>query len=240
MRNQSPKILIVEDDPDIAELLVLHLRDNHYDVLHAADGNLGLEEALTGEYQLALLDIQLPGTSGLDICKAIREKYPEMAILMLTSRAEEIDKILGLEVGADDYVTKPFSIHELVARVRALLRRVDAVNKKASDESEEKVQRFAALEINYEKRRVERGGELVRLTSTEYELLALLSRSPGRVYSRDELLSYVWDYQHGGYQNTVSSHINRLRNKIEESPSEPKFILTVWGVGYRFAERGEL
>jgi two-component system alkaline phosphatase synthesis response regulator PhoP len=230
------KILLVEDDTDIATLLDLHIQDLGYGMDHAADGEVGLEMALAGEYRLVILDLMLPKMDGMDVCKGIRAKKENLPILMLTSKSEEFDKVLGLELGADDYVTKPFGIRELMARIKALIRRSQPVEETDTRE----VLTWGPLVTNLAKRRVERGGERIELTSNEFDLLVLFAKHPGRVYSRDHLLDLVWGYQFEGYNHTVNSHINRLRAKIETDPSHPELIKTVWGVGYRFAEEEEL
>lgn len=234
------KILIVEDDPEIAELLEINLSDAGYRVEKARDGIEGLNKALTNEYDLIILDLMLPKLDGYDVCKRIREEKRTTPILMLTSKSEEFDKVLGLELGADDYITKPFSIRELIARVKALIRRVDAVKQEASNESQESEIKIGELVINLEKRKVTLGGEVVELTAKEFDLLALFASHPGRAYSRQELLDIVWGYQFDGYDHTVNSHINRLRSKIEKDPANPTYIKTVWGVGYRFVEPEEI
>lgn len=233
------KILIIEDDPDIADLLELNLRDADYKTDLASDGRDGLEKALENEYLMVILDLMLPKLNGLEVCKGIREKKKTLPILMLTSKAEEFDKVLGLELGADDYLTKPFSLRELMARIKAILRRVDAVKEEATSEDELKEIHFNNLDINLEKRKVILNGNVIELTAKEFDLLVLFASHPGRAYSRQELLDVVWGYQFDGYDHTVNSHINRLRSKIEENPSEPTFIKTVWGVGYRFVEPEE-
>jgi DNA-binding response OmpR family regulator len=233
-------ILLVEDDADIADLLELHLTDEGYRVDVVDDGDEGLDRALRCRYDLVILDIMLPGTDGFDICRRLRQEKCPVPILMVTAKTEEVDRVLGLELGADDYVTKPFSIREVLARVKAMFRRV-AVDREApgTDEAEPPIE-YDGLVIEPTKRKVTADGESVELTSKEYELLLLFARNPGRAYSRQELLDEVWGYQYSGYSHTVNTHINRLRNKIEPDPSEPRFVKTVWGVGYRFAEREEL
>ena len=231
-------ILLIEDDPDIADLLALHLRDEGHEVDAVDDGDEGLDRALNGDYDLIVLDIMLPGTDGFDICRRLRQEKQATPILMVTAKTEEIDKVLGLELGADDYITKPFSIREVLARVKAIFRRIE-VDQEVQHGDEERIE-FDGLVIEPPKRRVTVGDEPVDLTSKEYDLLLLFARHPGRAYSRDELLDEVWGYQYSGYSHTVNTHINRLRKKIEPNPSEPQYVKTVWGVGYRFAERDEL
>ncbi len=234
------KILIIEDDPDIADLLDLNLRDADFKTDIASDGLDGLAKALENEYLMVILDIMLPKLDGLEVCKRIREKKKTLPILMLTSKAEEFDKVLGLELGADDYLTKPFSLRELMARIKAILRRVDAVKEEVTHEDELKEIHFNNLDINLEKRKVILDGNVIELTAKEFDLLVLFASHPGRAYSRQELLDIVWGYQFDGYDHTVNSHINRLRSKIEKNPANPTFIKTVWGVGYRFIELEEL
>jgi DNA-binding response OmpR family regulator len=233
-------ILLVEDDDDIADLLELHLSDEGHRVEVVDDGDTGLERALSGEHDLIILDIMLPGgTDGFDICRRLRQDKCPTPILMVTAKTEEVDKVLGLELGADDYITKPFSIREVLARVKALFRRVEVDQETQADAAEAPI-KLGALVVEPEKRKVAVGGETVDLTSKEFELLLLFARNPGRAFSRDELLDEVWGYQYSGYSHTVNTHINRLRNKIEPDPSEPRYVKTVWGVGYRFAEPEEL
>jgi DNA-binding response OmpR family regulator len=234
--SREPAILLVEDEPDIADLLSLHLGDLGYPVDAVADGALGLQKALAEPYALIILDLMLPHVSGTEICRRLREAHRATPILMLTAKSEEHDKVLGLDLGADDYVTKPFSISELMARVRALLRRVEM------DQPEEAPAElaFGALVIEPAKRKVQVAGEAVDLTAKEFDLLTLFAQHPGRAFSRQELLDKVWGYQYAGYSHTVNSHINRLRSKIEPDPANPQYVQTVWGVGYRFAEEEEL
>ena len=233
---RKPAILLVEDEPDIADLLSLHLGDLGYRVDAVADGALALQKALSEAYALIILDLMLPGMSGLEVCKQLRASQRATPILMLTAKSEEVDKVLGLETGADDYVTKPFSIRELIARVRALLRRVEL------DQPEEEVGEVVCGDLLIEpaKRKVRVAGEPVELTAKEFDLLSLFAQHPGRAFSRQELLDKVWGYQYAGYSHTVNSHINRLRSKIEPDPTNPRYVQTVWGVGYRFAEAEEL
>jgi len=234
-------ILLVEDDPDIADLLELHLTDEGYTVDGVDDGDEGLQRALECEYDLIVLDIMLPGTDGFDICRRLRQEKCHTPILMVTAKTEEVDKVLGLELGADDYITKPFSIREVLARVKAMFRRVSVDQQAQQDaEAHDAPIEFGGLRIQPTKRKVAVEGEGVDLTSKEYELRLLFAKNPGRAYSRQELLDEVWGYQYEGYSHTVNTHINRLRNKIEPDPSSPTYVKTVWGVGYRFAEREEL
>jgi DNA-binding response OmpR family regulator len=228
------RILLVEDNQDLARLVQMHLRDSGYIVAHAVNGRAALR-FLEGEtWDLVILDLMLPDMDGLDISRRLRAAPPYLPILMLTAKSTELDRVLGLELGADDYLTKPFSLRELLARVKALFRRVDALAD-APPESQ-RVLEFEGLTIDPARRRVFRDGEEVHLTGREFDLLAHFARHPGLVYSRAQLLDLVWGYGHDGYEHTVNSHINRLRAKIERTPAEPRYILTVWGVGYKFAE----
>jgi DNA-binding response OmpR family regulator len=231
-------ILIIEDNRELARLLEMHLQDLSFEVDISLDGISGIAKAEAGEYDLIILDIMLPGLDGIEICKRLRARSSYVPILMLTSKSSEADRVIGLELGADDYVTKPFSIIELMARVKALLRRVDSLKKSEDDGVPESV-RAGGMTIDIEKRSVTLRGNPVDLTAKEFDLLLHFARNPGRVYSRSQLLDRVWGYGHDGYEHTVNSHINRLRAKIEEDPARPRYILTVWGVGYKFAEFGK-
>ncbi len=233
----SNPILIIEDDRDLSELIKIQLLDQNYEVEQEFDGTSGLASFNTKTYSLLILDVMLPGIDGFEICKKIRANDSKTPILMLTAKAEEIDKIMGLEFGADDYLTKPFSIRELTARVKALLRRSQLQNDDTPGINEAIT--FGELTIYPQKRSIELNGESFDLTSKEFDLLMLFASNPGRAYSRQELLDVVWGYQYSGYSHTVNSHINRLRSKIEEDPSNPTYIKTVWGVGYRFVELEE-
>lgn len=236
----SPTLLLVEDDPDLAALLRLHFDELEIACDHRADGESGLAAALAAPYALIVLDVMLPRLDGLEVCKRLRAAGCTTPVLMLTSRGEEVDKVLGLELGADDYVTKPFSLRELLARVKALLRRVEFARADGAPGEPQEPVEVGALRLEPEKRRVFLGGAPVELTAKEFDLLALFARHPGRVFPRMELLERVWGYTHEGYSHTVNSHINRLRAKIEPDPTHPRYVRTVWGVGYRFAEPGEL
>ena len=228
-------VLIVEDDQDIAHLVALHLKDIDCEVETVADGKAGLERAQEGEHDLIILDLMLPGIDGLEICRRVRSRADYTPILMLTARTSEFDRVLGLELGADDYLTKPFSVLELVARVKALFRRMEALA--SQDELAENAPlRLGDLSIEPDKRSVEVRGEGVQLTAKEFDLLLHFARYPGRVFTRAQLLDQVWGYGHEGYEHTVNSHINRLRAKIEKDPAQPRYVLTVWGIGYRFSE----
>jgi DNA-binding response OmpR family regulator len=229
------RILVVEDDPDISHLLEIHLRDNAYQVDVVGNGIDGLERASKHAYQLIVLDLMLPGIDGLEVCRRLRSQMVNVPILMLTARTSEIDRVLGLELGADDYLTKPFSIMELKARVKAILRRVDISANQQQDDSGERIEAGSLL-IDISGRNVYIEAQAVELTAREFDLLLHFARHPGRVFSRGQLLDQVWGYSHNGYEHTVNSHINRLRKKIEVGPAQTRYIETVWGVGYRFSE----
>jgi DNA-binding response OmpR family regulator len=229
------RILLIEDDLDIAGLVEFHARDLGYAVQIVHDGIEGLGEALAKPYDLVILDVMLPGMEGLEICRRLRAKSTYTPILMLTAKSSELDRVLGLEVGADDYLTKPFSVRELLARVKALFRRAEAFSTK-NTAGLQKTIRANDLFIDIAKRKVILRGKPVGLTAKEFDLLLQFAEHPGRVYTRSELLDLVWGYGHDGYQHTVNSHINRLRAKIEKDPARPDFILTVWGVGYKFLD----
>jgi DNA-binding response OmpR family regulator len=228
-------ILVIEDNQDLARLLRIHLHDLSFEVDLAFDGDSGLAKTEAKKYDLIILDLMLPGLDGLEICRLLRSKGAYVPILMLTSRSSELDRVLGLEMGADDYVTKPFSIRELLARVKAMFRRIDEL-KSEHQEGKLAIVKARNLVIDPEKRHVILKGETIDLTAKEFDLLYHFAQHPGKVFSRSQLLDVVWGYGHDGYEHTVNSHINRLRAKIEENPSEPKYILTVWGVGYKFAD----
>jgi two-component system, OmpR family, alkaline phosphatase synthesis response regulator PhoP len=235
------KVLLVDDDKDLTGLVSMHLKEAGYrvEIRNAADA--GLQEALGSNYDLIVLDLNMPGMSGMEICRQVRAVKTRVPILMLTSKADEIDKVLALELGADDYVTKPFGVRELMARVSALIRRATAIPSEAEGGMGElKVLTFAELTVDLEKRKVTLKGKNIELTATEFDLLSFLASHAGKPFNRDQLLSSVWGYQFAGYEHTVNSHINRLRSKIEKDPSKPRFILTVWGVGYKFADPAEL
>jgi DNA-binding response OmpR family regulator len=229
------KVLVVEDDPDISKLVKLHLEDIGCEVTQAFDGIVGLAEGEAKPYDLILLDLKLPGLDGLEVCKRLRGKGRYTPILMLTSKSSELDRVLGLEMGADDYLTKPFSVMELTARAKAIFRRVGMLGAPAEQE-QTKTLTARELTIDVDRHDVVVRGQPVDLTAKEFELLTWFASHPGRVYSRDQLLDHVWGYQHSGYDHTVNSHINRLRAKIERDPQNPEYILTVWGVGYKFSE----
>ncbi|TDT45167.1 DNA-binding response OmpR family regulator [Maribacter spongiicola] len=226
------RILIIEDDLEIIKLLELHLSDVSYETTMAMDGNEGLNLALENDYELILLDLTLPGLDGVEICRKLRSTK-NTPVIMLTAKSEEIDRVLGLEIGADDYMTKPFSIRELLARIKAVLRRSNKVELKQPDTS---IILAEGLSIDIDKRKVVLGDYKIELSPKEFELLVLMASNPGRNYTRTELLNIIWGYNFEGYEHTVNSHINRLRAKIESDMANPNYILTTWGVGYKFNE----
>ncbi len=230
MREQ---ILLIEDDRQIAELLKEQIESLGYSLVVHSDGAEGLACAIKDPFVLVLLDVNLPSLGGLEICQRIKAVKGELPIIMLTARGSEMDRVLGLELGADDYMVKPFSVPELGARIKARLR-----GKKVEPASESDV--FGPLSIDYQKRRVVKNGTTIELTNLEFDLLALLATSPGRPFSRDELLEKLWGVSTDVYENNPTSVIAKLRKKIEDVPSDPKFVKTVWGFGYRFIERSEL
>ena len=225
------RVLVVEDERELARLVELHLKDMGCEVTVVDDGRRGLELALDGGFDLLILDLMLPGVDGLEICQHVRRQSNYTPILMVTAKSSEIDRVLGLEVGADDYLTKPFSVRELVARVKAIFRRVEALASRSESGQFLRVGEFTIDEV---KRTATLGHRVLDLTAKEFDLLVHFARHPGRVYSRAELLDRVWGYGHGGYEHTVNSHINRLRSKVEQDPADPSYVLTVWGVGYKF------
>jgi len=234
------RILLIEDDRDIAAVVSSNLRDEGYRVEHAADGRSGLDRALRDPPDLVILDLGLPLLDGMDVCRSLRQRDPATPLLMLTARGAEADRVRGLDSGADEYVVKPFGIRELVARVKALLRRVrtDRENRPATEAAPARIVR-GGLVVDPGRRMASLAGRVIDLTAKEFDLLALFAASPGRAWTRSELLERLWPGEYEGGGHTVNSHINRLRAKIEADPAHPRFIETVWGVGYRFAERRE-
>ena len=229
----NKKILIIEDNPDIAQLIQVNLTDANLYVELAADGENGLQMAMNGQYSLLILDLMLPGLDGLEICRRLRAADNSTPILMLTAKSSELDRVLGLELGADDYLTKPFSVPELTARVKAILRRAEHYLA-GHDKNDSDCLVFGDLSINSSKRLVSMREQPVDLTAKEFDLLWYFATQPGRVFTRAQLLDSVWGYGHDGYEHTVNSHINRLRAKIDCNPNKPEYVLTVWGVGYKF------
>lgn len=232
-------ILVVEDDKDLSELLRVNMAEIGVEVEVANCGEQGLQMALSQDFDLIVLDLTLPKVNGFDICRQVRMEKPEQIIVMLTAKNSETDRVLGLELGADDYLTKPFSIRELQARVRSQLRRVEVLKSIAThDAPQDNRVQHGDLSINTTQHQVFRGEEEIVLTSIEFSLLSYLAHHPNQVFSRSQLLNAVWGYQHSGYEHTVNSHINRLRAKIERDATNPAMVQTVWGVGYKFNPDG--
>jgi two-component system alkaline phosphatase synthesis response regulator PhoP len=230
-------ILMIEDDPSIVELASINLKDIHCNLTKVYTGYQGLDLAFANTYDVIILDIMLPDIDGIEICKRLRAEKNYTPIMMLTARSEEIDKIIGLETGADDYLTKPFSIREFIARVKALIRR-NEIGVKEKNVVEEVLQ-YNQLCIDTIKRKVTLSDQKIELTPKEFDLLYLFMSNPGISYSRETLLNLVWGYEFSGYEHTVNSHINRLRSKIEPDITHPKYILTTWGIGYRFNDENK-
>ncbi len=228
------EILLVEDDTELSELVTGRLVEAGYSVRSTGDGLAALKLVDAAVPDVVLLDIMLPGMDGLEVCRRLRSRYPLLYVIMLTARTSELDRVVGLEVGADDYVTKPFSLEELVARIRSALRRVKATSERTETEADAPI-RVAGLEIDPVRREVRREGELVYLTVREFDLLLFLARQTDRPFTRMQLLAQVWDIHYEGYDRTVDSHVQRLRAKIEPDPSRPRYVRTVWGVGYKMA-----
>ncbi len=227
-------ILLVEDDPQITELLELHLNSSSFQIISCIDGETAMQKLETEKIDLVILDIMLPGLNGMEVCKQIRKTKSELPIIMLTSKSDESDKVLALELGADDYVTKPFGILELIARVKALLRRT-SLSEMPKTPIETPIH-FKDLQVDEQLKKAMMNGQRLDLTPKEFDLLLLLARHPGKSFSRKQLLELVWGFSFQGYEHTVTAHINRLRIKIEPDINKPEYILTAWGIGYRFAE----
>jgi two-component system, OmpR family, response regulator ResD len=225
----SKRVLVVDDEAIVRDVLGRYLEKDGFIVDTAADGEAALEQAARSRPDLVVLDLMLPNLDGLEVLRRIRERA-EVPVVLLTAKGEEVDRVVGLEVGADDYVTKPFSPREVVARVRAVLRR----SERAAVPGERTTIVAGPLEIDRDRREVRRDGDPLHLTRKEFELLALLASYPGRTFDRAELLEQVWDFAWDGDSSTVTVHVRRLRRKIEDDPSDPRHLLTVWGVGYRF------
>lgn len=231
------KILIVEDDKTLLDVLEYNLTKEGYGVVTAVDGVQAIEVAQSEKPDLIVLDIMLPRLDGLEVCRILRKEMT-VPILMLTAKTEEIDKVVGLELGADDYLTKPFSLRELLARIRAMLRRVEMAKQEVLSKQEAVPQaiKIANLEINFARHKVSRGSLTLDLSPKEFELLAFLLRNRGQVFGRDHLLEKVWGYDYAGDTRTVDVHIRWLRQKIEDDPAHPRHLLTMRGVGYKFED----
>lgn len=229
------KILLVEDDNEITKLIMLHLNSHLYEVTATSNGEKALAIVFERAFDLIILDLTLPQMDGMEICKRLRGEHINIPIMMLTSRTEESDKVLALELGADDYVTKPFGVLELMARVKALLRRADQQHGVAAELNDREIV-CKDLSICKRKRKALQKGNRLDLTPREFDLLLLLASNPGKTFSRQELLTVIWGYSFSGYEHTITAHINRLRIKIENDLHHPQYILTSWGIGYRFSE----
>ena len=228
-------LLVIEDDENISAAIHEYFSRRGYSVTAVHDGSAGIETALKTRPDVVLLDLMLPKMDGLAVCKELREKSAAMPILMLTAKDDVVDKVLGLEMGADDYITKPFNLHELEARIKSVLRRVRTAGASNDGANETPVVR-GALRIDPVRREVTIANRHVDLTPKEFDLLRLFASNPGRVFPRKYLLEKIWDYSHDGYDRTIDSHINRLRSKIEENPDNPQLVLTVWGIGYKVTD----
>jgi two-component system, OmpR family, alkaline phosphatase synthesis response regulator PhoP len=227
-------ILVIEDDENITTAINEYFTRAGYEVRTTEDGLTGVHAALQNHPDAIVLDLMLPKMDGLEVCRELREKAPYIPILMLTAKDDVVDKVLGLEMGADDYITKPFSLRELEARIKSVLRRTRRPT--TNEESDEAPITRGRLRIDPAKREVSIGDKNIDLTPKEFELLKLFASNPGRVFPRKYLLEKIWDYSYEGYDRTIDSHINRLRAKIEENPENPQMVLTIWGVGYKFTD----
>lgn len=232
---QATSLLIIEDDENISSAIQEYFSRAGYNVNTAPDGVAGIEVAIRDRPDVVVLDLMLPRMDGLAVCKELRHKSPQMPILMLTAKDDVVDKVLGLEMGADDYITKPFSLRELEARIKSVLRRSRAGAATSDGQDEIPILR-GNLRIDPVRREVTIGDRQVELTPKEFDLLRLFASNPGRVFPRKYLLEKIWDYSYEGYDRTIDSHINRLRAKIEQNPDNPQLVLTVWGIGYKFTD----
>lgn len=237
MASDRPAVLVVEDDPDLQRLVADRLTAEGYAVEVAATGPDGVAAAERSAPDLVVLDVMLPGFDGFEVCRRLRVSHPRIYIVMLTARDGEVDRVVGLEVGADDYVTKPFSLSELVARVRAGLRRL-RLDGEAPASASDAPMVFDDLVVDSVRREVRRGDQPLHLTVKEFDLLVFLAKHVGKPFTRLQLLEQVWNTTYEGYDRTVDSHVQRLRAKLEEDPSSPRFVRTVWGVGYKFQPEG--
>jgi len=228
-------LLVVEDDENISTALAEYFSRAGYSVITASDGVAGVEAAVNSRPDVVVLDLMLPKMDGLSVCKEIRQKNPLMPIIMLTAKDDVVDRVLGLEMGADDYITKPFSLREVEARIKSVLRRARAAAAASDGRDESPIVR-GQLRVDPVRREVTIADKHVDLTPKEFDLLRLFAANPGRVFPRKYLLEKIWDYSYEGYDRTIDSHINRLRAKVEENPENPQLVLTVWGIGYKFTD----
>ena len=237
----NEQLLLVEDDQAVADVVCLHLHGAGFCVERASDGHEALRRIEAQPWDMVLLDLMLPGPDGWEICRRLRQREQHVPVIMLSARTAEAERVLGLELGADDYLAKPFSMLELTARVRALLRRVEQLKSQRRGEQAADSVQLGAVQVDLARRQISIDGDALNLTLREFDLLHFLARHPERIFSRSELLERVWGAVFDGYEHTVNSHINRLRTKIERNPQEPRMIETVWGLGYRFhAPLGDL
>lgn len=228
------QILLIEDDPDLANILTVNLLNEGYALEAVANGNKGLQALINNSYDLLILDLMLPGLDGLEICRQVRNMPGYLPIIIISAKSAETQRVLGLELGGDDYLSKPFSLDELLARIRALLRRVNALDRLAGEKTGTIY--CGDLVIDPVARTATLARRTLGLTAKEFDLLLFFARNPGKAFTRLALLDQVWGYSHGGYEHTVNSHINRLRAKLELNSAKPNFIQTVWGVGYKFID----
>ncbi len=226
------KVLIVEDEDSIRKFIKINLERAGFEVLEAGTGELGVEIARREEIDIVVLDIMLPGIDGFEVCRILREEYTSLGIIMLTAKSQDIDKIMGLEYGSDDYMTKPFNPTELVLRVKSLDRRMGG-----SDKDDDSMLNYGPFEVDTYSRRFFKNGEEMDLTPTEYSIAQLFIENPGKAFKRDEILNIIWGYDFVGDSKIVDVNIRRLRSKIEEDPSKPYFIETIWGTGYRWRKK---
>jgi len=231
----ATSLLVIEDDDNISTAIEEYFSRSGYTVTTAADGVAGVEAAVKARPDVVVLDLMLPKMDGLAVCKELRLKNPQMPIVMLTAKDDVVDKVLGLEMGADDYITKPFSLREVEARIKSVLRRARATAAAGDGLDETPIVR-GNLRVDPVRREVTIADRHVDLTPKEFDLLRLFAANPGRVFPRKYLLEKIWDYSYEGYDRTIDSHINRLRAKIEENPEKPQLVLTVWGIGYKFTD----
>jgi DNA-binding response OmpR family regulator len=228
-------LLVIEDDENISTAIAEYFSRAGYAVASAPDGVAGVEAAVKSRPDVVVLDLMLPKMDGLAVCKELRQKYSQLPIIMLTAKDDVVDKVLGLEMGADDYITKPFSLREVEARIKSVLRRTRAAVASGEGDDETPIVR-GALRVDPVRREVTIAEKHVDLTPKEFDLLRLFAANPGRVFPRKYLLEKIWDYSYEGYDRTIDSHINRLRAKIEDNPENPQLVLTVWGIGYKFTD----